>query len=299
MKEMTYVMINVIEGLLQDLISIISNYSYSLSNKKKVTSDMKKSPILFSALLLSVSLVRGAVVTLESFSSVWDADGGTPNTASLTLEAANNTVLLAAITYEQSDITSGVVFDPSGSNQGMTQLISNVGNNNGNDVYTAIYGLELGTVSAGSIDVTLSTSSSQKNAMSLFQLSNASLTDYETTVDDTYNSQSNPLTASFTGLDTGSFVLASVAAKKAGISFTSGGNASAGNTTNTGWENHHQLFSYLENQSGSVSMTFTGDDSSDETTLAAVGIAAIPEPSSLVLVGLALGALMIFNRKVR
>lgn len=228
-------------------------------------------------------------------SQTLDSSGSTSHTNTFSFANSTDRVFLVAVTYESTEqaITT-VTLDPTGSDIELTKLISSVGTRSGNSTYTAIFGVELNTVSAGNLDYVLETSSSIKNSMSAFQLSNPTLTGILTDTDDTDNSVANPLTAEFTGLDAGTFVLNSVSAKKAGITFTLGGSPSVTANGAAGGQSHHQAYSYTTDVLGNYTRTWTSDDSTDATALAAVAIQQVPEPGSLALMGL--GGLLILSR---
>jgi len=254
---------------------------------------MKLATALTALLTLGFAAASPAAVVGEN-TDLLVTSGNTPHTDTFSFDASTNTVFLVAITYEAGAQTTGVTLDPTGANIGLTKLVES---NFNSSIYTAIYGVNLGTVAAGNLDYTLTTTSSLKNSISAIQLSNATLAGIQTDVDGTSNSVTNPLTADFTGLASGSTVVTVVAARKAGIAFSVGGTPAETSSIASGAQNHHQGISYTTGVAGGLTRTWTGDDSTDDTSLSAVAIAVVPEPASLALLGL--GGLCILGGRGR
>lgn len=126
---------------------------------------------LFPA-LASATLLQGAIV-LENASIANDFDGGTSGTVSFSQSAAGDATYLFAVYGENLAGASApsVIYDDGGTHQSATlEEFASVSNS----TYAAVFSLELGSVSAGTIDITFDNNSTTKNMFDIYQLSGAS-----------------------------------------------------------------------------------------------------------------------------
>lgn len=229
------------------------------------------------------------------------------HTESFNLVNSSDTVLLAVITGNDSpDFTFSAVYDAGGSNSAMTQLalISN-GTAGGNNAFSTIFGISLGSVSAGSVDLTWNADTgNSRGTMSIFQLSNATLAGFSATGSTTNAPSTGVITTSLTGLSTGSLMLSGSAADNNSVGYNNGGNSGLSGSPVpifTDWQDEgayvNTLF-YTTNASGTVTHEADPSNASSLQALASVGIASIPEPSSvfLVVIGMS-GALLVSKRR--
>lgn len=242
---------------------------------------MRKAKLLIFCIVSSICILRGAVM-VETNASTFNEDSGTIN-----LTSQNHSVLLVTISG-QGSASPELTLDPSGT---PTVYDTPVVSRDQGGVLTSIFLVDLGTPSAGSLDFAANGTDGNRQ-ISAFQLYNAALPVEDTATGYTSNLSSG-LTASFTGLDAGSFIF-SVGHAKQGAS-GNGLESASGTPTLTQTDSRNRnsflsstsVYAYTTDVSGSASLTLSGSDTTDDATMSAVAIAAIPEPSTLALLGLA------------
>ncbi|GEM_PF-3488693 len=249
--------------------------------------------LLIFAAFCSCSVFADVILgTVNSMVSTYGDD-------SITLTAGADSVLLIAATVENTDTSFSAVFDPSGSNQNFIPIVSSTGVGGS---ATHILGLALGTVTSGTFTIDV-TATGSNGGYRVIQVLDADqnfanyASDTDVIADDT---TSGVLTNSFTGLGAGSFVYTSYSAEQGGISGTfassdydvfgdiNGSGAVAGS-------------GYATSVSGSPTFTLdtssTGLSTGREINMASVAIPTIPEPSSLILLGLSAVSVLLIKRQ--
>ncbi len=204
---------------------------------------------------------------------------------------SNNTVLILAVVGENGFATASAIYDP-GPDQ--INAVNHVEVDQ-NGAWVQLLTFDLGTVSAGNVDITLN---GVTGDVSFFQLEDATVTGLSTASDTATNGIVSTA-PDFTGLDSGSFILSAVTSKQ--------GQPSNGTWSADGSPTFSNVFdsggfltgvSYQTDTTGTT-LSWTHGDVTDNHALAAIAIAAVPEPSSLVLVGLAVGTTFLLRRKRR
>jgi len=186
-----------------------------------------------------------------------------------------------------------------------TLLVSQEAPNSGSATLTRIFAYALGNVSAGAtVDVELSNGVSQ-NAYRVLQLTGATQT---FTLGSTFwvdsvgaDSGSSTLNTSVTDVAAGSVLITS-AFNEANHNFSANTGYDSFQATLNTLDNRDPSFftGYTEDVSGMVNNSITYGNSLSsgrEFVYASVAIAAVPEPSTLVLVGAAFGSLLLFRKR--
>ena len=266
--------------------------------------------ILYSLLISSCLAVgwtglHAATVSLvhsELFTG--DNTNRSTHTHTFAQEASTNTVLLMAITGH--DLGDGITatYDVGGTDQAMTQLgglsVSGGGALDGDNAFATIFAIELGSVSeVVGVDISWSLDSgTDRGTASFFQLSDATLTGALTDADTSVGVSPISTTVSFTGLSAGSFVLSGTAANNnsSGITSFTGTPTDPGFTFTADEGAYNNGLAYSLDVSGDVSIT-TGNNGTREFAMSGIAIAAIPEPGTLALVGIAFGVMVVSNRR--
>jgi hypothetical protein len=245
---------------------------------------------LLAAGLLAAGAAHAAVVveTSDLFNSFTAS-----TTISFSQVASSDTVLLFAVAGENPPGTVSATYDPSGLNLGATPLATV----NQSDAWVSIFGLDLDGVSAGPIDISVGGGSgTNKSAVSIIQLSGATLTGFGQATDTAING-SVTTAPDFSGLDSGSFILSAVAAKQGNGGWTADGTPTlAQSYTGSGWTSG---LSYQTDTTGVV-LSWTHSDNTDNHALAAVAIAPVPEPATYALIsGMLVFGLIVLRRRQR
>jgi len=238
------------------------------------------------ALMAGYAAEADAAVIVENSSTLNQSSG------TITLNAASNSVLLVAVSAQDPSASPEVTLDPGGSATVYTTLAvsqTQVGKN----VIAAIFAIDLGTVSAGTLDFEVNALGGNQ-VVSAFQLSNAALPAADTATATTANLTTG-LDASFTGLAAGSmiFAVAHAAQGQNGLPTVTGTPTPTftASLDRSSFLSSSMGMGYTTGVSGDASLSISGTDTTDGAALAAVAIAPIPEPASLALLGL--GSLLI------
>jgi len=245
---------------------------------------------------LFASLQAAVMVETSDLHNGLATSGGT---VSFSQNASTDTVLIFALmgddftTPGASGIT--VTYDPTGENLSTSSSLSYVEQS---AAWVSILALEVGSISADSKDITVSFSSanSSNHEINIFQLSNATLTGVVGNVTDTATNGSVSTSPDFTGLGTGSLVLSAVSARNGSGSWTAAGSPTFSTANDSGA--YTVGLSYESDTTGTV-LSWTHSDTTDNHALGAIGIAAVPEPSTLVLSSLVLVSLFVLRKRVR
>jgi len=248
-------------------------------------------------LAILTPLIQGAVVTLEASAGFQATSSETSFTDSLTFTSANNSLLVIGIANEANLSGFTVTYDPGGDNLALTQLVSAQSTNNSN-LWVTLYAVEINNPGAGSRDFTITSGSSSRLNYVAYQLGNATLTGAQTT-----GSGLQDATLTVPSLDPGAAVidlLIDGSHNAGGPAFGSpdgtirlNGNASGGPA---GSSNRGVISGWYLNQSGSTTAGY--NEGAAQASVAAGFQAVVPEPSSLVLIGMAGLSLVVLRKRL-
>ena len=251
------------------------------------------SSVLFASVLALPALSNAAVILETSSMFTGDNSSRSTHTGTIVLNASTDTVLLGIVTGQDAASVSSSAFsaqyDPTGSNASMTELAFVADGDGGNNAFSAIYGISLGSVSAGSKNISWSINTGNaKGTLSLFQLAGATLDGFSQTTD----TGAGTVATSFTGLGAGSFVISATGVDANSANYGTSDSGLTGTPTPTFVDSQDEgsyvnSILYTSDVMGSASHSAT-TTSSEKQSMASVAIAAIPEPSSLGLMGIAL-----------
>jgi len=259
--------------------------------------------IISTALLLAVLPFHiKAAVIVSTLQGNTDAGGSSVTLNDFALNAGDDSVLIVAFAGETLAGAPALTVD--GSSAGVTTL-ANVSAANSSTTQNSIFGFALGDVGGGAtIDLELTNTDADGGYM-IFQLTGAVQT---FTLGTTYWSGTDEtntavVSADLNGVSAGSAVVAFVASENGNLGsggFTSSGTDSLGTFPSVDWGSASGAGTFLEDQSGDLNfgMTFGGQTGNNrELVFTTVAVAAIPEPSSMALSGLALCAVLLIRRR--
>ncbi|GEM_PF-4864027 len=248
---------------------------------------MKTLQICGLALLLHLP-ISGAIV-VEASRFLIDSDSGVNPTLNIVDESGgnSNSILLVGVTADSSSSlpASDVTLSWSGgSNIAGTQLITDSGPSN---TQTSLWAFDIGNVAAGETVTFNNASSAAREVFSLLQVSGATLAGAETVAFGSNNGNATSASLSFSSLQNDAFVFGvanwrnnsrSITGNSANIDSISGANIN-----NRG----HMYMLDTAAQASSSTYSFNVNSDSDGIAFSAVALNAIPEPSSVLLLGLA------------
>jgi len=272
------------------------------SGEVRFVSMQSLSPIIRKALVPGICSLA-LIVSAQSAHSQIVVGNDTSNqllnnstSLSLDIDAGSNVVVLFSL-YQRNNLAPAVTLDwAGGSDLSVLELVTE---SNGSSRSTTIYGFSLGTVTAlqASTPVTFKFASDGKAAGTALQLSNATLTGAVVGKDE--GSQNPTLDPVLSGLGSGSFVFAAAASDRAsGVTQTytapsevvfdqiTSNNFSYTSAYQTGASGNYQVSAAIANGQGAT-----------YSNLVAVGIAPIPEPSTLAMLLGGVGALFLFRKR--
>jgi len=262
-------------------------------------------PFVLLCLSFFSTSLRAAVVLSASDTFMGDNTNRAVHTETFNLVNSSDTVLIAVVTgHDAPDFTFSAVYDAGGADTSMTQLALATLVDGSNNAFSAVFGIELGSVSAGSVDLTWEADTGNtRGTMSVFQLSNATLTGFSSATSNTNTPGTGEISTTLNGLAAGSFVLSATGADNNSVSYNNTASAGLSGTpapTFTDWADEGAYVNtliYNADASGTVTHAADPSNASARQAMASVGIATIPEPSSLILMSLSvLSALLIRKR---
>ncbi|GEM_PF-6205082 len=252
---------------------------------------------LLSPICLLFSLAIPAAIIIENQSLLIDTDNVSPYSSFSLVDETNaiqNSMLLVSLTGE-GDTTSGVTIDWSG---GMGVAANVMVEEEAGSPYTGIYLFDLGDVSSETITIHLPiVGQVDRERVSILQLSGG---DIDSVISNTGRVTNKSTTGKTTLADVedGSFVFSVGSTRKNGRNLV----ATAGNSDAAAWQGNgdgrgHGYMWDLDSAAGTRDAGFTLSGDTDGMSISAVSIAAIPEPGTLALLGVAGLALGLMRRR--
>lgn len=267
---------------------------FSTSTNQYMNKISKLSSVALAAAALPCIGFSAIIVESEAAVGVVSSNTVTA-TQSFNFAASSDSVFLVALGVKARDnnAPTSVTLDPTNLNIGLTEL-ARVATDGDDSKYLGIYGADIGSISAGSLDFEVEVVGEGRWQSIAYQLTGADLSARQTVT----NAAINP-DLDLTNVSAGSFVLSSVFNNSNNAGAEDGWTADNGvlelnannATTNSG---------YLNNViGGNTSVGWGPAGATDiDGAAAAVAIAPVPEPSTYALIAgfLALGGVMIRRR---
>ncbi|MEM8549451.1 MAG: hypothetical protein AAGF10_01545 [Verrucomicrobiota bacterium] len=213
-------------------------------------------------------------------------------TRTLEVEAANNSIVLLALTNETSTLpTPTVILDPNGSATPFIKVGEEFTSLSGQTSYSAIYAVSLGDVSASTIEFSIT---GNVRGYSAIQLGNVPSLDF---IVDTSATTGGSTTTTLNDIPAGSFVFSSITNRQQSNTFSS---TDFDTIEQAGANRYRQGYAYAENQSGTQDYTWNIANTGSSRPTAVVTVAVIvPEPAHYANLMAAAVLLLVLIRRRR